>query len=313
MDDCWERAVPFVALDQSAVSRMVRCCDPGMVVEDSTPVREGCRASVYCVHVTGGTRFLLKVLAAGNGSWEKEWQLRRLLQEEVPMPQLYGTGIDPVSGSSWALYEFVAGISLRKALNAGVRPGDELLEQLGRVAAAVHQHRYSTVGFLDAGLHVQQILPPVTAWYQLFLGPRARARLGPELVDAVEKAVGTGSRELLDLDQHPALVHGDFRPTNIMVDGRRLSGVVDWEFAMAGHPLSDIGQFFRYRKDFGTRERQAFERGYRDVSGMRLPPGWERTGRLRDLANLLQMMDAEGKRPLKEQDMKRLIGSIVSP
>jgi aminoglycoside phosphotransferase (APT) family kinase protein len=312
MDNCWERSLPFVELDRDTVSRLVHRCDPGLTVETITPVREGCRASTYCIRVEGGTRFLLKWFAAHDESWECEHQLFSLLQGDVPMPRLYFAGNDEILHGSFALYEFVRGMSLRDALHSGVRPGEEFIECIGRIAATIHRHTYSTVGFLDADLNVKQQLPPVTEWYSLFLGPRARARLGSELTAAIREIVEAGRSELEALDRCPALVHGDFRPTNIMVDNQRLTGIVDWEFAMAGHPLSDVAQFFRYGEDFGERERRTFERGYRSIPGMQLPPEWERTGKLRDLANLLQMIDAEGERPLKDEDLKHLIESTLS-
>lgn len=311
MDDYWERSLAFVKLDRDAVSRLVHRCDRRLTVEVIIPIREGCRGSTYCVQVAGGTRFLLKLFPTEGEPCAGERQLQRLLQGEMPIPELYFTGNDEILHGSFGLYEFICGVSLRDALQSGVRPGDELVECLGRVAAFIHRHTYSTVGFLDADLNVKQQLPPTTEWYSLFLGSRATARLGPELTTAIREIVEAGRLEIEVLDRCPTLVHGDFRPTNIIVDNQRLTGIVDWEFAMAGHPLSDVAQFFRYDEDFGERERRTFERGYRSVPGMQLPPEWERIGRLRDLANLLQMIDAKGKRPLKDEDLRRLIASIV--
>jgi aminoglycoside phosphotransferase (APT) family kinase protein len=39
-------------------------------------------------------------------------------------------------------------------------------------------------------------------------------------------------------------VHGDYRTGNYLVDGGRLSGVLDWEFAGWGNPLQDVGWIF---------------------------------------------------------------------
>ncbi|MHB8106359.1 MAG: phosphotransferase family protein [Candidatus Cryosericum sp.] len=311
MDDCWERSSMFVELGRDAILRLVHCCDPRLIVEAVIPIREGCRGSAYRVQVAGGPLLLLKLFSTEDPPCAGEQQLQHLLRDEVPMPGLYFAGRDEALHGSFALYEFVGGTSLRDALHAGVRAGDELIERIGRSAAAIHQHMYTAVGFLDTGLNVKHHLPPATEWYSQFLGPRARARLGPELTAAVCNMVDAGTEEIEDMDNHPALVHGDFRPTNVMVDHQRLTGIVDWEFAMAGHPLSDVAQFFRYGEDFGERERRAFERGYRSIPGMQLPPEWERAGRLRDLANLLQMIDAKGERPRKDEDLRRLIAGIV--
>lgn len=43
------------------------------------------------------------------------------------------------------------------------------------------------------------------------------------------------------IDQ-PALVHGDFGFSNLLADGERLTGVLDWELAAIRAPASDLGQ-----------------------------------------------------------------------
>ena len=47
------------------------------------------------------------------------------------------------------------------------------------------------------------------------------------------------------------LVHSDFNPKNILVDLETVEvvGVVDWEFAHAGSPYTDIGNFSRFERD----------------------------------------------------------------
>jgi aminoglycoside phosphotransferase (APT) family kinase protein len=40
-----------------------------------------------------------------------------------------------------------------------------------------------------------------------------------------------------------ALVHGDFRPANVLVDGGRLHALLDWELAHLGDPYDDLGWY----------------------------------------------------------------------
>ncbi|MEL6227344.1 MAG: phosphotransferase family protein [Pseudomonadota bacterium] len=71
-----------------------------------------------------------------------------------------------------------------------------------------------------------------------------------------------------------SLVHGDFRVGNMMVDGHRLTGVLDWEFAHWGDPAEDIGWFCARCWRFGNDELEAggiapravFYDGYRSVA-----------------------------------------------
>jgi aminoglycoside phosphotransferase (APT) family kinase protein len=39
----------------------------------------------------------------------------------------------------------------------------------------------------------------------------------------------------------PGLVHGDYQPGNVLYEGGRLTGIIDWELASIGSPLLDVG------------------------------------------------------------------------
>ena len=83
------------------------------------------------------------------------------------------------------------------------------------------------------------------------------------------------------------LVHQDFRTGNYMVDEGGLTGILDWEFAAWGDPMSDIGWFcarcWRFGNDAleagGIAPRAPFYRGYERASGRTIEPGrvafWE--------------------------------------
>ncbi|MFR6111895.1 MAG: hypothetical protein ACLUIQ_11630 [Dialister invisus] len=71
------------------------------------------------------------------------------------------------------------------------------------------------------------------------------------------------------------LIHGDFRPANMIVDDPALCGGL--EAARVGHILpADIGQFFRYRRF--TAEIVRFRRPIRRQEAT-LPPDWRRMSR----------------------------------
>jgi aminoglycoside phosphotransferase (APT) family kinase protein len=44
--------------------------------------------------------------------------------------------------------------------------------------------------------------------------------------------------------EETTLIHRDYRTGNYLVDGGRLAGVLDWEFAAFGNPLEDVGWIF---------------------------------------------------------------------
>ena len=87
----------------------------------------------------------------------------------------------------------------------------------------------------------------------------------------------------------PVLNHNDFRTGNIMVEGGRITGVLDWEFAAWGDPHADLGWFCAPCWRFGNLAleagglgpRDAFLDGYGpDVDPTRLP-FWELAASIR--------------------------------
>ncbi|HVH79547.1 MAG TPA: phosphotransferase family protein [Stellaceae bacterium] len=76
----------------------------------------------------------------------------------------------------------------------------------------------------------------------------------------------------------PVLCHRDFRTGNYMLEGTRLTAILDWEFAGWGDPDEDIGWFCCKGWRFGRLDREAggiahrhhFYCGYESESGRRL-------------------------------------------
>lgn len=60
--------------------------------------------------------------------------------------------------------------------------------------------------------------------------------------------VADTAERLLDTVDRSCLVHSDLNPKNLLVDPETLevTGLVDWEYAHAGHPFTDLGNVLRF-------------------------------------------------------------------
>ncbi len=67
------------------------------------------------------------------------------------------------------------------------------------------------------------------------------------LLDGLAKVART-AQDLLDTVGRICLVHSDLNPKNLLVDppALRVTAVLDWEFAHAGHPFTDLGNLLRF-------------------------------------------------------------------
>lgn len=92
--------------------------------------------------------------------------------------------------------------------------------------------------------------------------------------------------------QKVTLVHGDYRTGNFLVDGDRITGVLDWEMVHLGDPLEDVAwaclRAWRWAGDArigGLMPRQEFYQRYEEASGLKVDPEsirfWEVLGNLK--------------------------------
>jgi aminoglycoside phosphotransferase (APT) family kinase protein len=71
--------------------------------------------------------------------------------------------------------------------------------------------------------------------------------LSPAEIDGLRE-VALEAQVLLDSVRRSCLVHSDLNPKNLLLDPETLglTAVLDWEFAHAGHPFTDLGNLLRF-------------------------------------------------------------------
>ena len=80
------------------------------------------------------------------------------------------------------------------------------------------------------GTHGQDVIDAGRAAEVLRLLGATLASLQQVPTRAVPGLAGTG----------PVIVHGDFGPQNVLIEGGRITALVDWEFAHVGQPVEDL-------------------------------------------------------------------------
>jgi aminoglycoside phosphotransferase (APT) family kinase protein len=219
----------------------------------------------------------------GQGIIERPPQaplLRAAADAGVPVPAVVASGADdPVLGRSWIVLEAIPGTTDPAAILAadGADPA-RLVDSAAAAVAAIHR------------------MP-------------ADDRLAPAVDDPV--AMLRGLHDSLD-QPHPVfevafrklegarppstrrgVVHGDCRLGNLIVNGDRVSGVLDWELTHIGDPTEDLGWLCVRAWRFGRPDRPAAGLGSREQllaayerhSGVTVDPDelswWELFGTLR--------------------------------
>lgn len=216
------------------------------------PLGHGITNQVF--RLVGDEAYILKI-AYG------EYRQAELQRAHCVMSALYEQGLVPVPQSlklevegdfSFQLQTCLPGDNLQGIAGLSAKERAPIWRALGKTLAAIHE------------LEVGQV-----PWEQWFQGQLAQARanmrtniLGPaEFVN-----IGTPEEVLRRLEEERpepvplCLLHGDFRPKNILWEQDQVVGVVDWDFCDIGHPYYDLAIMSYYLQT--AEEGAAFAEGY---------------------------------------------------
>jgi aminoglycoside phosphotransferase (APT) family kinase protein len=162
-----------------------------------------------------------------------------LAETEVPVPRGYALCTDEsVLGAPFYVMSFVPGTVV-----AGDEDGAEFpagsrgraSRELVDVLAAIHQVDVDRVGLGTLGRKQDYCRRQLRRWHTQFHAT-ADGRLG--LIDEIHDRLARTVPE----QRFTGLVHGDYRPGNVMLDVTgQVNAVLDWELATLGDTLADLG------------------------------------------------------------------------
>jgi Ser/Thr protein kinase RdoA (MazF antagonist) len=165
--------------------------------------------------------------------------------------------------------------------------------------------------FADGDLRVQPL--PAVDLPELVAASREGTALAAWPAAAYDGLLATAdsAQRLLDGIVRTTLVHSDLNPKNLLVDPGTLevTGVLDWEFAHAGLPVTDLGNLLRFERDPVLTA--AVLDGYRawvpDAG-----PGLLDEARAADLVALVDLASRRGENPVTEQAHDLLLAVALS-
>lgn len=165
----------------------------------------------------------------------------------VPVAEAIALCVDPaVVGAPFYLMSFVDGLVLdRPETISALDPRGATLacEQLVDTLLALHEVVPAEVGLADFGRPEGFLARQVKRWHGQWQASQTEPRA--EVDQVVSQLSAT-----LPVQSAAAVVHGDYRLTNVMFrrDLRGIAAVVDWEMATLGDPLTDVGLLVVYQR-----------------------------------------------------------------
>lgn len=242
----------------------------------------------YKLELSDGSLCVFKMYAQGNP--EQDAYIYHLVQGVVPVPDLLDRG------PNWAVLTFLPGRLL-----------SQVPEGVGEAAVAIA--RIASIHFDASG----QLNPDGSISAFSFGGlsgfmtqqlddSDVQQWLGPDTFKKVQRILNQESQRLAELDAESCFVHGDFNPSNILIDQGQVSGVLDWDYSHAGTPYMDIGNLLRHTPtEQYSQIKLGLERG-----DMTLSLDWQQRAQLIDFASQLEFLTSSRADAFKQQCVDRI-------
>lgn len=297
----WLRATPRRSLPTLVLEDMVGTAFPHSRLVDVQPFADGFRNANFRLRLDPTPGFVvLRIYEHDPSLCAKEVDLFNLLKASVPVPVIIHAepeGLNEIP--PFVFMQYVEGLSLgelKRTADSGSIA--QAAHNAGQTLAVISRTTFPKSGWLGPGPAVgAPLLEGETS------GPRfvdlclasanSQIYLGSELSDQVHSLVWSYAPQLAALDEETCLVHGDFGKRNLLVQqvngDWRVAAVLDWEFAISGSPLTDVGHFLRYECASCPVVEPHFSEGYLHAGG-RLPDEWRRQARVLDLIALCESL-----------------------
>ncbi|HEY5004557.1 MAG TPA: phosphotransferase [Ktedonobacteraceae bacterium] len=303
MQKDWNRRHDFALLDDITLNAMLQPVFPGKRVVEAELLTAGLCNTNYKIKVSDlADTFVLRLYIRDRAACQKDYDIFSLVQGRVPVPELLYVDRDGSRyNTAYAVMKWVDGTLLSDVMATGNTADiTECAYAAGTTLAHIGTYNFPQSGFFGPGLSIEH---PFDAGNATFLGileqflftENAGQRLGDTLSDQLWGFVKTHAYYLDSVKDAASLVHSDFKGVNILVRREQkrwqVAAVLDWEFAFAGSPLTDIANMLRYERLLPGKFEDEFIRGYLEEGGQ-LPHGWKRTCKLLDLLSLCEFLNA---------------------
>jgi aminoglycoside phosphotransferase (APT) family kinase protein len=221
------------------------------VAASAVPLSGGYGGETYAVSAAGEDA-VLRLYLRHPARASVDVALMQLVRGLLPVPRVLDAKPDGEDGDPpYVLTERLPGVNLETYL--GTAPDEQrrrVGEQLGELLVRLSGMPFLTSGeFIGRGLAIEPFdLGDLRQWFNRHTEDigfsRSQADSLYDVLDAAEDLAADGPGRV-------CLVHSDFNPKNLLVDPEtaELTGLIDWEFAHAGSPYSDLGNLLRFCTD----------------------------------------------------------------
>lgn len=199
---------------------------------------------------------------------EREYRILSMIYNAfslAPEPFVFSNDLS-IMETPFYLMERIKGVVIDRSWPEGIDSSAETRRRLSEsaVETMVHLHQvdWKEAGLETIGYPNGYLERLVTGWIHRY------ERLRPEEQPMVKDIIRCLTAKLPESPQ-PTLIHNDFKLNNLIFSGHdvgRVAGLIDWELATIGDPLSDLAVAVSYWNEAGDADLE--QNGFSSISAL---------------------------------------------
>ena len=314
----WERSFPRREISREFIEEVFTKISPKPIVS-SNLIKEGLINTNYKIDLEDSKdSYLLRVYTRLEAC-PIEAKILDLLKQKLPVPEVitYQTQNNELGVPyTYMIQKWIDGISLYKIMSKNTIDHAiklNITKQIAELLAKLHSIRFEKSGFFDEDLNIDKELILDKKTYletvnNLLDSKLINDRLNKIIKKSIKNFLDQNLTEIDNLGLQKSLVHADFNSNNILVTLNdknkrfKISGILDWEYALVSTPLFDIGNYFRFEDDLHSSYILEFIKSYQ-YTGEKLPKNWRILIRMLDLIPILQILNRNLCGPRMQKDL----------
>jgi aminoglycoside phosphotransferase (APT) family kinase protein len=302
-DTKFDRRELLAVLDVQEVRELVRAKFNCSEIKSISLLAGGFMNSNYRIVLRDNTSLVLRI-SSRRADLKKELSVLKRVYGRVPVPAVIAEHFS--EPYPFALIEFIEGTLFSDSLGS-LEPEDlaKIAFDTGATLQAIHSFDLGQTGFFNENFVFNPVFENFGASLYDYIcsslvAGRVRERLGSKLADRMLEFVRARRDVYWSIANCTRLIHSDYNLKNIRIrhieSVWKVVGILDWEFALAGSPLVDIGNFLRFEDELPPGLSEAFVQGYLSNS-IGLPDNWRQVAKLLDLAAMVNFLEDERDAP----------------
>jgi len=244
------------------------------------------------------SKFLLKVYPKNNDHSELEIAAYNHSHNIIKVPEvLYFDNSKTIINNTYAIFQYVEGATLKEYVFNNKGFPNNVAYKIGNMLGILHGKEYEVTALLEGDLAIKSEITPFKNQFEFYLKGTSGNYLSKTVKEALEQFINSNRNIIERISEKNVLCHGDFIPSNILIDHDATPWFIDFEYCVSMPCYYDIGKIFRTSRSFSQfiddKTIRDFAEGYNSTSRRTLPEDWYRLSKIADIVVMLMLINRD--------------------